>query len=67
MQKETVDDTDDNTLIQKMTAPIDNVQVDDSQLILTAALPSNMQWGGYDTSGVWHDAGWLWGTSGYWG
>ncbi|MCZ8512398.1 hypothetical protein O9H85_08120 [Paenibacillus filicis] len=28
--------------------------------------PSTLTWGGYDTNGVFHNAGWSWGVGGTW-
>lgn len=66
-QKQEPDDTDDNTVLFKTTAPNDSVQVDDSQMQAFTSYASAMQYGGYDANGVWHEPGWMWGIVGVWG
>jgi hypothetical protein len=56
MQKETVDDTDDNTVIFKMVAPNDETDVNDT-VTVTKTVVANELWGG---TGI--TPNWTWGA-----
>jgi hypothetical protein len=56
MQKETIDNTDDNTVIQKMTAPNDEVDTNDT-VTVTLTVVANEVWGGTG-----YIPNWAWGA-----
>lgn len=62
--KEDAPPQDDNTLIQKMIAPNETVQIDDSSLAFTKRTIANFVWGGY-VGATFYDPNWLW-NQGQW-
>jgi hypothetical protein len=64
ISKEDPPTQDDNTLIQKMVAPNDNVQLIDNEPVFTKSNPSNYVWGGY-VGTTYYNPGWIWGAGQY--